>query len=325
MLDFNLDAMLFTIPADKHEKTDLMRILKEHPEVQFVSMAGLDMVGNDTDERIPIRLFLEDMDDMLKHGVQTDGSSVNLPKIAELNNAKVDMIPDLAVNWYVDYNFDNIDRMTGLPVGTLRIPAFLVHNDKNEVGSRVILRDAIDKFKVELSRLLREHPYVFTYMDGIENADEIEEIRITSATELEFWVRTPDDKADREQLSTSQELKEQYWKRTYGPVRTALEKSIEILDRYGFEMEMGHKEVGGVKSKLTSTGAISWSNWKLTGNTRTRCRPRITKNRSSTSCAMSSTSSAYRRLSWRNRCQVLPETASIHTWASARNSKTASL
>ena len=134
MLDFNLDAMLFTIPADKHEKTDLMRILKEHPEVQFVSMAGLDMVGNDTDERIPIRLFLEDMDDMLKHGVQTDGSSVNLPKIAELNNAKVDMIPDLAVNWYVDYNFDNIDRMTGLPVGTLRIPAFLVHNDKNEVG-----------------------------------------------------------------------------------------------------------------------------------------------------------------------------------------------
>ncbi len=255
MLDFNLDAMLFTIPADKHEKTDLMRILKEHPEVQFVSMAGLDMVGNDTDERIPIRLFLEDMDDMLKHGVQTDGSSVNLPKIAELNNAKVDMIPDLAVNWYVDYNFDNIDRMTGLPVGTLRIPAFLVHNDKNEVGSRVILRDAIDKFKVELSRLLREHPYVFTYMDGIGNADEIEEIRITSATELEFWVRTPDDKADREQLSTSQELKEQYWKRTYGPVRTALEKSIEILDRYGFEMEMGHKEVGGVKSKLTSTGA----------------------------------------------------------------------
>ena len=111
MLDFNLDAMLFTIPADKHEKTDLMRILKEHPEVQFVSMAGLDMVGNDTDERIPIRLFLEDMEDMLKHGVQTDGSSVNLPKIAELNNAKVDMIPDLAVNWYVDYNFDNTNDL----------------------------------------------------------------------------------------------------------------------------------------------------------------------------------------------------------------------
>lgn len=254
MLDFKLDAMLFQIPADKHEKTDLMKILKEHPEVQFVSMAGLDMVGNDTDERIPIRLFLEDMEDMLTHGVQTDGSSVNLPKIAELNNAKVDMIPDFSVNWYVDYNFDNVDRLTGLPVGTLRIPAFLIHNDKHAVGSRVILRDAIDKFKADLMQLLREHPYVFQYVEGIESADDIEEIRITSATELEFWVRTPDDKADREQLSTSQELKEQYWKRTYGPVRTALEKSIEILDYYGFEMEMGHKEVGGVKSRLTSTG-----------------------------------------------------------------------
>ena len=254
MLEFNLDKMLFNIPADAHEKSDLTRILKDHPEVQFVSFAGLDIAGNDTDERIPIKLFIEDMDDMLAHGVQTDGSSVNLPKIAELNNAKVDMIPDMEVNWYVDYNFDNIDVKTGLPVGTLRIPAFLIHNDTDEVGSRVILRDSINKFEKELMALLREHPYVFDYIDGADSADDIEEIRITSATELEFWVRTPDDKADREQLSTSQDLKDQYWKRTYGPVRTALEKTIEILDYYGLEMEMGHKEVGGVKSKLTSAG-----------------------------------------------------------------------
>ena len=92
MLEFNLEKMLFNIPADSHEKSDLTRILKDHPEVQFVSFAGLDIAGNDTDERIPISLFIEDMDDMLSHGVQTDGSSVNLPKIAELNNAKVDMI-----------------------------------------------------------------------------------------------------------------------------------------------------------------------------------------------------------------------------------------
>ena len=68
------------------------------------------------------------------HGVQTDGSSVHLPKIAELNNAKVDMIPDKDVNWYVDYNFDNISGKTGLPVGTLRIPSFLVHNDRARSG-----------------------------------------------------------------------------------------------------------------------------------------------------------------------------------------------
>ena len=207
MLEFDLNKMLFNIPKDMHNKEELKRILKEHPEVQFVSYAGLDMVGNDTDERIPVKLFIDDMDAMLAHGVQTDGSSVNLPKIAELNNAKVDMIPDLSVNWYIDYNFDNIDTKTGLPVGTLRIPAFLIHNDQTEVGSRVILRDAASKFKKDLMSLLKEHPYVFEYIDGADSVHDIEEIRITSATELEFWVKTPDDKADREQLSTSQELK----------------------------------------------------------------------------------------------------------------------
>ena len=91
MLEFDLNKMLFNIPKDMHNKEELTKILKEHPEIQFVSYAGLDMVGNDTDERIPARLFLDDMDAMLAHGVQTDGSSVNLPKIAELNNAKVDI------------------------------------------------------------------------------------------------------------------------------------------------------------------------------------------------------------------------------------------
>lgn len=49
--------------------------------------------------------------------MQTDGSSVVLPKIADLNNAKVDIIPDLDVNWYVDYNFDHVPQSIGLPVG----------------------------------------------------------------------------------------------------------------------------------------------------------------------------------------------------------------
>lgn len=254
MLDYNFKEMLFTIKTEDHTKERLIEILNQHPEVKFVSFVGLDIAANDTDERIPIKLFITDLDKMLINGVQTDGSSVNLPKIAELNNAKVDMIPDLSVNWYVDYNFYNIDSLMNLPVGTLRIPAYLKHNDQREVGARVILRDAIDEFKRELVKLLNENPYVFQYIKGVDYPEEIEEIKLTSATELEFWVKTPDDKADREELSTSQELKEQYWKRTYGSVRTALEKSIEILDYYGIEMEMGHKEVGGVKSKIGSNG-----------------------------------------------------------------------
>jgi len=248
-----LSSMLFNIPAGKHTKREIKEMLRSHPEIKFVSLVGLDIGGYDTDEKIPVELFIENMDNFLIKGVQTDGSSVVLPKIAAINNAKLDIIPDLSVNWYVDYNFSHLDEETRTPVGTLRIPAFLVHNDTYQVGSRVILRDAVDSFKTEIMTLLKNHPEAFTELN-IDGADDIEDIVLTAATELEFWVKTPDDKADREQLSTSQVLKEQYWKRTVGPVRTALEKSLLILDRYGFEIEMGHKEVGGVKAKLGHSG-----------------------------------------------------------------------
>lgn len=248
-----IDKMLFNIPKEKHTRVEIESLLKQHQEVKFVSFVGLDIGGHDTDEKIPVELFVKDMGKFLGQGVQTDGSSVVLPKIAELNNAKVDIIPDLRVNWYVDYNLGYITEDTKLPVGTLRIPSFLVHNDDTEVGSRVILRKAIDAFKKELWELLKNNPYIFEYLE-IDSVEEINEIVLTAATELEFWVKTPDDKADREQLSTSQILKEQYWKRTIGPVRTALEKSLMILDRYGFKVEMGHKEVGGIKAKLGNSG-----------------------------------------------------------------------
>ncbi|MCB6992993.1 glutamine synthetase [bacterium 210820-DFI.6.37] len=253
MLDFDLDKMLFSIPAENHSPEEITNALKAHPEVRFVSLVGIDVGGHDTDEKIPAGLFLEDLEKFLTVGVQTDGSSVVLPKIAELNNAKVDIIPDTEVNWYVDHNFKHVDRETGLPVGTLRIPSFLVHNDVAEVGSRVILRDAIINFKRDLLEIIRKNPYVFQHLP-IDSADEIEKLEITAATELEFWVKTPDDEADREQLSTAQILKEQYWKRTTGPVRTALEEVMLILDKYGVEMEMGHKEVGGVKAKIGNSG-----------------------------------------------------------------------
>lgn len=253
MLSYDLNKMLYTIPADKHSPEETDRILKAHPEIKFVSLVGIDVGGLDTDEKIPVEEFLKDMQKFLKHGVQTDGSSVVLPKIAKLNNAKVDIIPDTTVNWFVDHNFNYPDPETGLPIGTLRIPSTLVHNDSARVGSRVILRDAIYNFKQDLMQLLKKNPYVFEYL-SIDSVDDIDEIIITAATELEFWVKTPDDDADRDQLSTAQMLKEQYWKRTTGPVRTALEEVMLVLDKYGFEMEMGHKEVGGVKAKLGNSG-----------------------------------------------------------------------
>ncbi|MDD2216852.1 MAG: glutamine synthetase [Eubacteriales bacterium] len=245
--------MLFTIPPDKNDEEEIKKILGKHPEIRFVSLVGIDIGGRDTDEKIPVSVLLNDYEEFMKTGVQTDGSSVVLPKIADLNNAKVDIIPDKGVNWYVDHNYNHIDLDTELPVGTLRIASFLVHNDTAEVGARVILRDAVYNFKRDIKEIMQENPYIFSEL-SFESVDDIDEIILTSATELEFWVKTPDDDADKESLYTAQTLKEQYWKRTIGPVRSALEKSLLILDMYGFGVEMGHKEVGGVKAKMGNAG-----------------------------------------------------------------------
>lgn len=255
MIDFDLNKMLFTIPAGEHEVSEVKKILMAHSEVKFVSFSGVDLGGHFTDEKIPIKTFIDDMEKLLANGVQTDGSSVALPEIANLANARVDILPDKDVNWYVEYNFSNIDFETKLPVGTLRIHSFLRHNNDRLVGSRIFCKEAVEKFSKRLMKLIKDHPYVVEYLDGIDSLEEIEEISLTSATELEFWVKTPDDKADRDQLSTSQELKEQYWKRTIGPVNTALEQTLEVLDHYGFGVEMGHKEVGGVRAKMGNSGS----------------------------------------------------------------------
>ncbi|WP_072990202.1 glutamine synthetase [Clostridium cavendishii] len=244
--------LIYTIKKTNHNKEDLLNILKEHPEIKFVSLVGVDLSGNDTDEKIPVKIFIEDIEAFL-HGtaVQTDGSSVVLPGIATLNNAKIDMIADIECNWFVDYNYDFIDPSTEKPVGTLRIPCFLIHENV-AVDSRYILKSAVSTFKESLLNIFKNNPNTLVPF-GI-SYDDIDEITITSATELEFWVQTPNDVAHIEELSTSQVLQEQYWTRTKGIVRTALEESLLLMDAYGFEPEMGHKEVGGVKGKFDSSG-----------------------------------------------------------------------
>ena len=254
MIRFDLNRMLFTLTPDEHDSETVRSRLVAHPEVKFVSFTGVDMGGHNTDEKIPAALFLDDMEKLLRGGVQTDGSSVALPTIADLSNARVDLVPDMDAKWFVEYNYDNIDYETGLPVGTLRIPSFLLHNGDTLVGPRIYLKESTERFRAELKKELAEHPYVFEYIGGVESIDEIEDIMLTNATELEFWVKTPDDRADRDQLSIAQELKEQYWQRVTGPVATALEQTLEILDHYGFGVEMGHKEVGGVKAKMGNSG-----------------------------------------------------------------------
>ncbi|MBU3109226.1 glutamine synthetase [Clostridium gasigenes] len=247
-----MSKLIYTIPSSNHNEKDLIEIFTNHSEIKFVSFVGIDLSGNDTDEKIPVKVFLDDIQSFL-HGVaiQTDGSSVVLPGIATLNDAKVDMITDINCNWFVDYNYDHIDALTQNPVGTLRIPSFLLHNNK-PVCSRNILTASIDTFKTNLLKVFKNKPETLKAF-GI-TFDEIDEIVITSASELEFWVKTPNNIASIEELSTSEVLHEHYWTKTKGSVRTALEESLLLMDAYGFEPEMGHKEVGGVKAKLDTSG-----------------------------------------------------------------------
>ncbi len=244
--------LLYLLPPKTHNINDLERTLGEHPEIKFVSFVGIDLAGNDTDEKIPIGNFIDNLQGYLSGCVvQTDGSSVELPGIATLNDGRVDFEPDLNVMWFIDYNYEHLDPENGLPIGTLRIPSFLIHNG-DKVCSRSILKRCADRFASELERYLREYPSLCDELGfSLEDLDRIE---LTTATELEFWVSSPEEKINTRVLSTSQSLKEQYWKRTKGVVRTALEQAVMLLDLYGFEPEMGHKEVGGVKAHLSDAG-----------------------------------------------------------------------
>ena len=245
--------LLYTIKANT-PREEIIKQLREHPEIKFVSLVGIDMASNDTDEKIPIRVFLKDMDDFYSGAaVQTDGSSVVLPGIATINNAKVDMPIDPNVNWFVDYNFEHYDEATNRPVGTLRIPSFIIHEGRR-VDSRAVLTDTLAYVKRELIELFYSHPKI----DGLEiSGNDIVDLVFTSATELEFWVKTPLDEAAIEEMSASQVMQEQYWQRTHGAVRCALEQSILELDKYGFNVEMGHKEVGGLKAQIDESGHMT--------------------------------------------------------------------
>ena len=253
MTDFHvIPELLYVIPAEKHSAGDIRSILEAHPEIKFVSLAAVDLMGNDTDEKIPISDFKSNLENYLNgHAVQTDGSSVVLPGIATLNDGKVDLIPDPEVIWYIDYNYEHTDPITKLPIGTLRIPSFLKHGD-DMVCSRSILKKSADFFEKQIKDIFKQRPDICNEY-GFQPED-LAKITLITATELEFWVNSPDEIISTEQLSISQELKESYWKRTKGVVRTALEQVIMVLEQYGFNPEMGHKEVGGVKASLTSSG-----------------------------------------------------------------------
>lgn len=238
--------LIYTIENNQCNKKELLKILKKHPEIKFASFVAVDLMGKDTDEKIPIEYFIKNMEELINGGIQTDGSSVDLGDIATLSDARVDLIPDKSVDWYVDYNYENIDPITHLPTGTLRIWSFLSHNG-NYIDSRYILKNSLVNLKKYLVDKINNDKELLNYYD-IESIENYDNIQFMLGTELEFWVRTPYDSINVHELVISQSLKEQYWKRTQGVVRTALEQALEVLQLYKINPEMGHKEVGGVRT-----------------------------------------------------------------------------
>ena len=248
--------LLYYIPANS-TKEEVVATLKQHPEIKFVSLVGVDLAGNDTDEKIPIEVFFDDIDGFYEgSAVQTDGSSVVLTGIATLNNAKVDMPIDPTVKWLVDYNLESYDEDLDdpKPIGTLRIPAALIHEGK-AVDSRSILAETLNYVKSELLKLFAQNETI-SGLEHIKGSD-VKDIVFTSATELEFWVKTPLSQADIPEMSASQVMQEQYWQRTRGAVRTALEECVLALEKYGLSPEMGHKEVGGIKGHIDGDGNMT--------------------------------------------------------------------
>lgn len=246
------EDLVYVIPAGQYGKEGVMALLEQHPEVKFVSLVGVDLAGNDTDEKIPISTFFDEYDKFFNGtAFQTDGSSVVLPGIATLSNARVDIKADPSVNWFVDYNDGNIDPATGKPVGTLRIPSFLRHAT-GYIDSRSILRNTCNYVGDQILALIKK----YGLKDMSVDPEDIEKIVFTSATELEFWVKTPSQDVATRLLSASQKMQEQYWQRTHGLVRTALEQTVERFEKYGLEPEMGHKEVGGIKAQIDDSGKL---------------------------------------------------------------------
>ena len=246
-----MNDLIYVIPQSHRNPQGLRKVLGDHPEIRFVSLVAVDLGGNDTDEKIPVSYFLKNAEEFLTGGVQTDGSSVVLPGIATLNDGKVDLNADPSVNWFVDYNHEFNDPTNNLPIGTLRIPSFLKHRDRF-VDARAILKHTMESAGKRLVEILRNAPEL---AKGLSiDPEQIQDVKLFSATELEFWVRTPGADVATEKLAVSQVLQESYWKRTKGPVRSALEDALILLEKLDLAPEMGHKEVGGIKATVSGQG-----------------------------------------------------------------------
>ena len=54
--------LIYRIEAEELTKENLTKILKDHPEIKFISLGAVDLIGHETDTKIPVKGFFEDLD-----------------------------------------------------------------------------------------------------------------------------------------------------------------------------------------------------------------------------------------------------------------------
>ena len=107
---------------------------------------------------------------------------------------------EMTFRWYGS-KFDTVtlEQIRQIP-GVTGVITTLYDTTPGEVWTREAIH--VLKEEVEASGL---------HISGIEsvNGTDVTDIQFTSATELEFWVKTPLEEADIEEMSASQVMQEQ--------------------------------------------------------------------------------------------------------------------
>ena len=60
-----MSNLLHVIEKERYNANELKSLLGEHKHIKFVSLVGVDLGGNATDEKIPMELFLDDIESFI--------------------------------------------------------------------------------------------------------------------------------------------------------------------------------------------------------------------------------------------------------------------
>lgn len=243
---------IYILPDFVKTKENLKEFLLFQSKIRYISFRAIDFGGDITSEIIPVERFFEEPE-IIETGIQTDGSSIVLPLISSIIDAKVQVVPDKSLKWVVDYN-----EQTGL--GTLEIYSHLVHSDVIEKHAQIIaINDNVDSIHIsqQAEQFLQKEltPIIFDHYPYVKKVHSID---VYLGTELEAWVGVPYESGrvnkEIKLLQLTQGLHSNYWKKPEGILRSAMEETIDALEKYGLSPEMCHKEVGGIEVRYSPDG-----------------------------------------------------------------------